>query len=127
MLESLDNGKPMRETRDYDIPTVINHVYHHAGWAQLRDTEMKGWKPLGMICFQTICICIKYLIECIYLITKKANYGFTITQIAFYFCYLSLTIDLKTTFYFRCCLWYCTMELSFNDSHVESLSCPCYG
>ncbi|CAE1271179.1 ALDH [Acanthosepion pharaonis] len=50
VLESIDNGKPMRETRDYDIPTVINHVYHHAGWAQLRDTEMKGWKPLGVVC-----------------------------------------------------------------------------
>ncbi|CAI9738335.1 aldehyde dehydrogenase family 16 member A1-like [Octopus vulgaris] len=49
VLESMDNGKPIRETRDYDIPTVINHVYHHAGWAQLMDTEMRGWKPLGVV------------------------------------------------------------------------------
>ncbi|GAB1606851.1 uncharacterized protein LOC115222823 [Argonauta hians] len=49
VLESMDNGKPIRETRDYDIPTVINHVYHHAGWAQLMDTELKGWKPLGVV------------------------------------------------------------------------------
>ena len=42
VVESLDNGKPIRETRDYDIPIVIRHLYHHAGWAQLMDTEMAG-------------------------------------------------------------------------------------
>ena len=35
VLETLDNGKPIRETRDIDIPLVARHFYHHAGWAQL--------------------------------------------------------------------------------------------
>ena len=35
VLESLDNGKPIRESRDIDIPLVARHFYHHAGWAQL--------------------------------------------------------------------------------------------
>ncbi|RLD30492.1 MAG: aldehyde dehydrogenase, partial [Bacteroidetes bacterium] len=48
-LESLDNGKPIRETRDIDIPLVARHFYHHAGWAQLRDTELKDYKELGVI------------------------------------------------------------------------------
>lgn len=42
VIESLDNGKPIRESRDCDIPNVVRHLYHHAGWAQLMDTEMKG-------------------------------------------------------------------------------------
>ena len=42
VVESLDNGKPIRETRDYDVPIVVRHLYHHAGWAQLMDTEMAG-------------------------------------------------------------------------------------
>src|SRR5256886_14045494 len=33
VLESLDNGKSIRETRDLDIPLVARHFYHHAGWA----------------------------------------------------------------------------------------------
>jgi len=37
VLETLDNGKPIRETRDIDVPLVARHFYHHAGWAQLRD------------------------------------------------------------------------------------------
>ncbi|XP_069462460.1 aldehyde dehydrogenase family 16 member A1 isoform X2 [Ambystoma mexicanum] len=49
VLESLDNGKPIRESRDCDLPLVVRHFYHHAGWAQLRDTEMRGWKPLGVV------------------------------------------------------------------------------
>uniref|UniRef100_A0A8C5QWM2 Aldehyde dehydrogenase domain-containing protein n=1 Tax=Leptobrachium leishanense TaxID=445787 RepID=A0A8C5QWM2_9ANUR len=47
VVESMDNGKPIRESRDCDVPLVVRHFYHHAGWAQLRDTEMNGWKPLG--------------------------------------------------------------------------------
>ena len=43
----MDNGKPFRESRDADIPTVVRHFYHHAGWAQLMDTEMRGWKSIG--------------------------------------------------------------------------------
>ncbi len=49
VLESMDNGKPIRETRDIDIPLVARHFYHHAGWAQLMDTEMKGYKEIGVI------------------------------------------------------------------------------
>ena len=43
----MDNGKPFRESRDADIPIVVRHFYHHAGWAQLMDTEMRGWKSVG--------------------------------------------------------------------------------
>ncbi|MGM5471073.1 aldehyde dehydrogenase family protein [Flavobacteriaceae bacterium LMO-SS05] len=49
VLESMDNGKPIRETRDIDIPIAIRHFYHHAGWAQLRDTELKDYKEVGVI------------------------------------------------------------------------------
>ena len=49
VLESMDNGKPIRETRDLDIPLVARHFYHHAGWAQLRDTEFPGYGPVGVI------------------------------------------------------------------------------
>jgi hypothetical protein len=47
VLEAMDNGKTIRETRDADIPIVIRHFYHHAGWAQLMETEMRGWKSVG--------------------------------------------------------------------------------
>ncbi len=49
VTESLDNGKSIRETRDLDIPLVVRHFYHHAGWAQLFDTEFAGYAPLGVI------------------------------------------------------------------------------
>ncbi|XP_071831026.1 aldehyde dehydrogenase family 16 member A1-like [Apostichopus japonicus] len=49
VVESLDNGKPIRETRDADVPLLVRHFYHHAGWAELMDTEMKDWKPIGVI------------------------------------------------------------------------------
>lgn len=49
VLESLDNGKPIRETRDIDIPLVARHFYHHAGWAQLMETELADYVPLGVI------------------------------------------------------------------------------
>src|SRR5216683_1726310 len=49
VLESLDNGKPIRETRDLDIPLVARHFYHHAGWAQLRDTQFPGYVPVGVV------------------------------------------------------------------------------
>jgi len=49
VLESLDNGKPIRETRDLDIPLVARHFYHHAGWAQLIDTEFAGYGPVGVV------------------------------------------------------------------------------
>jgi aldehyde dehydrogenase (NAD+) len=53
VLESLDNGKPIRETRDIDIPLVARHFYHHAGWAQLRNETLIGYEPIG-VCGQII-------------------------------------------------------------------------
>ena len=49
VLEALDNGKPIRETRDIDVPLVARHFLHHAGWAQLQDSEFAGFTPLGVI------------------------------------------------------------------------------
>jgi len=49
VLESLDNGKSIREARDLDIPLVARHFYHHAGWAQIRDTEFPGYGPVGVV------------------------------------------------------------------------------
>jgi len=49
VLESMDNGKPIRESRDIDIPLVARHFLHHAGWAQLQDREFADWTPLGVI------------------------------------------------------------------------------
>ncbi len=53
VLETLDNGKPIRESRDVDIPLAQRHFYHHAGLAQLRDAEMPGHQPIG-VCGQVI-------------------------------------------------------------------------
>ena len=39
VLETLDNGKPIRESRDIDIPLVHRHFYYHAGMAQLMSKE----------------------------------------------------------------------------------------
>jgi aldehyde dehydrogenase (NAD+) len=49
VLETLDNGKPIRESRDIDIPLVARHFYHHAGWAQLRDQEFADFAPCGVV------------------------------------------------------------------------------
>lgn len=49
VLESLDNGKSIRETRDIDIPLVARHFYYHAGWAQLIEEELPGMVPLGVV------------------------------------------------------------------------------
>jgi aldehyde dehydrogenase (NAD+) len=49
VLESLDNGKPIRESRDIDVPLVARHFLHHAGWAQLMDRELPGRVPVGVI------------------------------------------------------------------------------
>ena len=48
VLETLDNGKPVRESRDIDIPLVVRHFHHHAGWAQLMDTELPDQVPVGV-------------------------------------------------------------------------------
>jgi aldehyde dehydrogenase (NAD+) len=49
VLETLDNGKPIRETRDLDVPLAARHFYHHAGWAQLQAEELPGYSPVGVI------------------------------------------------------------------------------
>ncbi|NUP57211.1 MAG: aldehyde dehydrogenase family protein [Gemmatimonadaceae bacterium] len=49
VLESMDNGKSIRETRDIDVPLVARHFYHHAGWAQLMDTEFAGHHGAGVV------------------------------------------------------------------------------
>ncbi|MFX1765587.1 aldehyde dehydrogenase family protein [Paraburkholderia sp. A1RI-2L] len=49
VLEALDNGKPIREARDLDVPLVARHFLYHAGWAQLQDDELTGWSPHGVI------------------------------------------------------------------------------
>lgn len=49
VLETLDNGKPIRESRDGDIPSAARHFYHHAGWAQICDTEFPGYEPYGVV------------------------------------------------------------------------------
>ena len=49
----MDNGKPIRESRDIDIPLVIRHFYHHAGWAELIESEFPGYAPVG-VCGQII-------------------------------------------------------------------------
>ncbi|WMT87416.1 aldehyde dehydrogenase family protein [Pelagibacterium sp. 26DY04] len=53
VLETLDNGKPIRETRDIDIPLVARHFYHHAGWAQHIEKSFPDHVPYG-VCGQII-------------------------------------------------------------------------
>lgn len=53
VMESLDNGKPIRESRDIDIPLAIRHFYHHAGHAQLMPTALVDRVALG-VCGQII-------------------------------------------------------------------------
>lgn len=49
VLESLDNGKPIRESRDLDVPLVARHFAYHAGWAQLMNQELPGYSPVGVV------------------------------------------------------------------------------
>ncbi|MEC9476150.1 MAG: aldehyde dehydrogenase family protein [Planctomycetota bacterium] len=52
VLETLDNGKPIRETRDIDVPLVARHFYHHAGWARIleeTDPDASPWGVCGQI------------------------------------------------------------------------------
>ena len=53
VLETLDNGKPIRESRDIDVPLAQRHFYFHAGLSQLMDSEMPGQEPLG-VCGQIV-------------------------------------------------------------------------
>ena len=49
VVESLDNGKPIRESRDIDIPLAARHFYHHAGWAAQMDTTFAEYQSIGVI------------------------------------------------------------------------------
>ena len=49
VLESIDNGKPIRETRDIDIPLVARHFYYHAGWAAKSTDSLKSLGVVGQI------------------------------------------------------------------------------
>jgi len=53
VLETMDNGKPIRESRDADIPLVARHFYHHAGWAQHLERSFPDHIPYG-VCGQII-------------------------------------------------------------------------
>ncbi|HEY1679778.1 MAG TPA: aldehyde dehydrogenase family protein, partial [Candidatus Sulfotelmatobacter sp.] len=49
VLETMDNGKPIRESRDIDIPLVARHFYYHAGWAQLLKQEFPEHEACGVV------------------------------------------------------------------------------
>ncbi len=55
VLETLDSGKPIKESRDVDIPLAAAHFFYHAGWADKLDYAFPGrsWSPLG-VCGQII-------------------------------------------------------------------------
>lgn len=53
VLETMDNGKPIREARDVDVPLAQRHFYYHAGMAQIMDDEMPDREALG-VCGQII-------------------------------------------------------------------------
>ena len=51
VLESIDNGKPIKESRDVDVPIVSAHFFYYAGWAdklevrRLRRAGRSAWPP----------------------------------------------------------------------------------
>ena len=45
VIETLDTGKPIRESRDFDIPTAANHFFYYAGWADKLDYAFPNKKP----------------------------------------------------------------------------------
>ena len=49
VIETLDNGKTIRETRDADLPLAARHFYHHAGWAQLQAEEFADYRAVGVV------------------------------------------------------------------------------
>jgi aldehyde dehydrogenase (NAD+) len=48
VLESLDNGKPIKESRDVDLPLVAAHFFYYAGWADKLRYAGFGTTPLGV-------------------------------------------------------------------------------
>jgi aldehyde dehydrogenase (NAD+) len=51
VLESMDGGKPIKETRDVDVPIVAAHFFYHAGWADKLEYAFPGRtpRPLGVV------------------------------------------------------------------------------
>ena len=49
VLESMDNGKPIRESRDIDVPLLARHFSYYAGWAQLMETELSDYQSVGVV------------------------------------------------------------------------------
>src|SRR3979409_1205766 len=49
VLETMDNGKTIRERRDLDIPLLPRHFYYHAGWAQLLQQEFPDYTACGVV------------------------------------------------------------------------------
>ncbi len=45
----MDNGKPIRESRDIDVPLLARHFSYYAGWAQLMETELRDYQPVGVV------------------------------------------------------------------------------
>jgi len=45
VIESMDGGKPIRESRDFDIPTAANHFFYYAGWADKLGYAFPNQKP----------------------------------------------------------------------------------
>jgi aldehyde dehydrogenase (NAD+) len=50
VIESLDGGKPIRESRDFDVPTAANHFFYYAGWADKLEYAFpnRQCSPLGV-------------------------------------------------------------------------------
>jgi len=50
IVETMDGGKPIRESRDFDIPTAANHFFYYAGWADKLEYAFpnRNAKPLGV-------------------------------------------------------------------------------
>ncbi len=51
IAETMDNGKPIKETRDFDVPMAAAHFFYHAGWADKLEYVAPGRKvaPLGVV------------------------------------------------------------------------------
>jgi aldehyde dehydrogenase (NAD+) len=48
VIETLDGGKPIRESRDFDVPTAANHFFYYAGWADKLDYAFPNKKPTSL-------------------------------------------------------------------------------
>lgn len=48
VVETLDGGKPIRESRDFDVPTAANHFFYYAGWADKLEYAFPAKKPQSL-------------------------------------------------------------------------------